>query len=572
MDLFGHRKMYKKGIADALKANEGFAKKQQDAIAHLNDKLSSVTQKLDNAIESVEHGVNGIYEYLDSQEKAALYQLTTPTDIKELEEADKRLLLAALYQLAENEGDALTDNQRSYIRSIQKYLEITNPQTFADLSAIENIDSIDVQKAFLRVVLEFLYLQDGDEMSGDQAEVLDYFGVNKKQAAAIENEVSQLFKIVGPAGIAEKYGYVPEDTGDAVESNNTGISLASQGCGNYEIDDSDVREFIGNLQLFHGSKIVETENYVLLSEPSCRKKTLRCFDKRTKVMDEYPASYSYIISSFFDFSGGGTRFHFKIFGDKIMWHEYDGNNLEENLYLLDVSTLPQPPVQIFSYNEGKAGHINDFSEKIYAFYDDTERKLLYYDISEDELWEVSLDKDMKFGGNCFQVVGDKIYFTTACYDRNYWSHSLVCYDISKGIFTRIGEPPYINETDWYSFHDRMYITMGGYPAFSVGYTDLIDKNLYFHKICNNVSVGTSFYSVKDGILFVDLSVDGSAEGALQYLNFKDGTVTRLTSEKFNRYGDFFAIEDWAYYKTRSGEPWKKVRLSDPADSQPVAWT
>ena len=114
--------------------------------------------------------------------------------------------------------------------------------------------------------------------------------------------------------------------------------------------------------------------------------------------------------------------------------------------------------------------------------------------------------------------------------------------------------------------------MGGYPAFSVGYTDLIDKNLYFHKICNNVSVGTAFYSVKDGILFVDLSVDDSAEGALQYLNFKDGTVTRLTSEKFNRYGDFFAIEDWAYYKTRSGEPWKKVRLSDPADSQPVAWT
>lgn len=83
MDLFGHRKMYKKGIADALKANGGFAKKQQDAIAHLNDKLSSVTQKLDNAIEGVEHGVNGIYEYLDSHEKAALYQLTTPTDIKE---------------------------------------------------------------------------------------------------------------------------------------------------------------------------------------------------------------------------------------------------------------------------------------------------------------------------------------------------------------------------------------------------------------------------------------------------------------------------------------------------------
>ena len=139
---------------------------------------------------------------------------------------------------------------------------ITNPQTFADLSAIENIDSIDVQKAFLRVILEFLYLQDSDEMSGDQAEVLDYFSVNKKQAAAIENEVSQLFKIVGPVGVAEKYGYVPEDTEDAVESNNTGTSLASQGCGNYEINDSDIKEFIGNMG-FHGYQIVETENYVI---------------------------------------------------------------------------------------------------------------------------------------------------------------------------------------------------------------------------------------------------------------------------------------------------------------------
>lgn len=570
MDLFGHRKMYKKGIADALKANEGFAKKQQDAIAHLNDKLSSVTQKLDNAIESVEHGVNGIYEYLDSQEKAALYQLTTPTDIKELEEADKRLLLAALYQLAENEGDALTDNQRSYIRSIQKYLEITNPQTFADLSAIENIDSIDVQKAFLRVVLEFLYLQDGDEMSGDQAEVLDYFGVNKKQAAAIENEVSQLFKIVGPAGIAEKYGYVPEDTGDAVESNNTGISLASQGCGNYEIDDSDVREFIGNLQLFYGSKIVETENYVLLSEPSCRKKTLRRFDKRTYAVDEYSAPYSGWISSHFEFGGSNI----KIWGDRIIQHRDDWENGEDQLYLLDVSALPQPPIQLFSYKRKTKNErcYCTFNAKLLVLYYSIENEMLCYDISEDQLFEIPLNKDMRFAGNCFNVIDDKIYFTTKCYDRNFWSHSLVCYDFSDDSFTRIGEPPHIDGTNWYSFHDRMYIRTGGYPAFSLGYTDLGDKNLYFHEICNNISIGTYFYSVKDGILFVDLSVDGSAEGALQYLNFKDGTVTRLTSEKFNRYGDFFAIEDWAYYKTRSGEPWKKVRLSDPADSQPVAWT
>ena len=151
--MFGRKKMYKKGLVDAMQAYEAFGKKQEDALAYMREEVRSGNKELKEALAGLGDELNGIYKYLNAQEKAALYQLSTPMDLKELDDADKRLLLAVLYQLAENEESALTDNQRAYIRSVQKYLEITNPQTFADLSAIDNIDSIDVQKTFLSVVL-----------------------------------------------------------------------------------------------------------------------------------------------------------------------------------------------------------------------------------------------------------------------------------------------------------------------------------------------------------------------------------------------------------------------------------
>lgn len=209
--MFGRKKMYKKGLADAMHAYEDFGKKQEAALEYMREEVRSGNKKLEDALTSLGDDLNGIYKYLNSKEKAALYHLSTPMDLKELDAEDKRLLLAVLYQLAEDEGEKLTDDQRAYIRSIQKYMEVTNPQTFADFSAIENIDSIDVQKTFLRVSLEFLYLQDGDELSDGQEDFFDYFSVNKKQATVIENEVSRLFNAVGSQGVAEKYGYVLEE-------------------------------------------------------------------------------------------------------------------------------------------------------------------------------------------------------------------------------------------------------------------------------------------------------------------------------------------------------------------------
>lgn len=165
---------------------------------------------------------NGIYQYLNSREKAALYRLEPSLDLKDLEEPEQQLLLAVLYQLADDEGDKLTDYQRAFIRSVQRYMGITNPQTSADLTAVGDIDSLDVQKAFLRVAFEFFYLQEGEEITEDQEDFLGNFSVNKKQAGIIENSVSRLYNSVGAEGVAEKYGFAPIEEPEASEPKENG--------------------------------------------------------------------------------------------------------------------------------------------------------------------------------------------------------------------------------------------------------------------------------------------------------------------------------------------------------------
>ncbi len=208
--MFGNRKMYKRGLADAMQAYEGFSKKQQEALEKLRQDVASGNTKLEEALTGLGDELNGIYQYLDSREKAALYRLESSMDLKELDEPEQQLLLAVLYQLADDEGDKLTDSQRAFIRSIQRYVGITNPQTSADLSVVGDIDSLDVQKAFLRTTLEFFYLQDGEEISEQQEDFLSNFSVNRKQTGVIENSVSRLYNIMGAEGLAEKYGFVPE--------------------------------------------------------------------------------------------------------------------------------------------------------------------------------------------------------------------------------------------------------------------------------------------------------------------------------------------------------------------------
>ena len=205
--MFGKKKMYKKGLADAMSAYQDFGTKQEEALAAIREEVRKGKKQLEDALSGLGEEMVGIYQYLDAKEKAALYHLNTPYDIKTLEESEQRLLVAVLYQLAEDEGNRLNDDQRTYIHGVQRYLGISNPQVgLDDLSVVGDIDSGSAQKAILQTVLEFFYLQEGDEITDNQEEFLSNFSVNKKQATAIESTVSRLFNAVGAKGLAEKYG------------------------------------------------------------------------------------------------------------------------------------------------------------------------------------------------------------------------------------------------------------------------------------------------------------------------------------------------------------------------------
>ena len=204
--MFGNKKMYKKGIADASQAYQDFAKKQEEAIAKIREEWADGKQEIKSTIDKFGDDLVGMYKYLDSKEKSKIYKLYTPFDIRDLENDEKQLLLAILYQLAHDEQGGFTEYQKSYILSVQHCLKITNPQTEIDLSVIENIDSLDIQRAFLQVVLEFLYLQNEDEITDVQEEFIDHFSVSKKQGKMIEDNVSRLFNLMGYMGLVEKYG------------------------------------------------------------------------------------------------------------------------------------------------------------------------------------------------------------------------------------------------------------------------------------------------------------------------------------------------------------------------------
>lgn len=198
------KKDYKQGMSDAMEAYESFGKKQEAAIRRVGAEVEKAAQKVDK----LGGKIGEITDYITDKEKAELYKLNTPIDIADLEDAEKRILLAVLYQLSADE-DEVTEAQQNYVRAIQQYLKIYNPQTEINLAAVENIEDISAQKAVLQAALEFFRLgTHPEEFTDDQEDFLDYFQVNRRTRREIEGYIDAIVDAVGIQGLSEKYGFV----------------------------------------------------------------------------------------------------------------------------------------------------------------------------------------------------------------------------------------------------------------------------------------------------------------------------------------------------------------------------
>lgn len=547
--MFGKKKMYKKGLADAMRAYEEFGKKQEAALEHMREEVRSGNKKLEDALTSLGDDLNGIYKYLNSKEKDVLYHLSTPMDIRELEEKEQRLLLAVLYQLAEDEGDALTDDQRSYIRSVQRYMGITNPQTFADFSAIENIDSIDVQKTFLRVALEFFYLQDGDELSDAQEEFFDYFSVNKKQATVIENEVSRLFNAVGAQGMAEKYGYVPEkepEIDSVTEIENNGVLpeniLIENDCvdritGEFvdEMFNSSVlsEHFVYWLGIPRSRDIYETSNYIMYDAHFYDSKNDQCksgrilFKKRTGEKNRLNVDISHDEGPWID-------------GDKVFFFRYDKARKTQygyqgDVWVFDLSTLraPEKLFPISNYHEGQLS----IQENYIAFIDDGMPYL--YSIDTKKLKKIQTPTAEPYDQAIFAA-------SSGVYLYNDPNHTMYFYDYStQDVNFLFSTYDHIREI-YHVEGGKIYFKWGNWDS-KCGMIDLSEiqerNNIEFSSDFDLMMNNPVIHSYHDCLVYV------AEGGIIKKLNYRTGEVEEIATDAKEHHHDSGGLfkKGYSYY-------------------------
>jgi hypothetical protein len=200
-DIFSG-KNFQKGMEAGAKPYEAKYKQYAEALTRIQHKLGKDWGRVNDAL-------NQVITAQESADRERLFKLNTPFDVKAMADHEKDLLVAILYTLAAKQAN---ENQQAYIRSVQKYLGIKNPQTrIEDFTGIANIENIPSQKAFLQACMEFLFLggnnTDFFEEYGES--LFDHFNLNEKSCLEVWEKVLQIYGATGAQGLAEKYGYVP---------------------------------------------------------------------------------------------------------------------------------------------------------------------------------------------------------------------------------------------------------------------------------------------------------------------------------------------------------------------------
>lgn len=206
--VFNSKKDFKEGMVAGAKPFE-------EKFSNVSQEMRENHDSLKESINDIKENSNYILEKLSEREKKELYDLSIVSDIRELDEDDKQMLVAMLYEIANEYFDSITENQQEYLLRLQKYLEISNSnlQTNMNLLSIINYEDLNINKAFYQLANEFIFLGDNN-FHHDELDTLlyDYFNLNKLNKEKIISEILHINKIVGEKGLIEKYGYeIPDE-------------------------------------------------------------------------------------------------------------------------------------------------------------------------------------------------------------------------------------------------------------------------------------------------------------------------------------------------------------------------
>ncbi|WKY44871.1 hypothetical protein Q5O14_01895 [Eubacteriaceae bacterium ES2] len=195
---------------DFEKGIEAGARPFENKFRQMTDSLDGISKNLDHKFDRVNDTFDVIIDDLNSIEKKRLYDLNTVVDILELDEDERELLVSILYTLANMIEP--TDLQQYFIRSVKRHLKIKNPQTEVNLASIENVESINSQKAMLQTIMEYFFLSFGNHDYVEKYdELFSYFSVNRRGQNEIIEKINAICEATGLEGVAENYGFVPEN-------------------------------------------------------------------------------------------------------------------------------------------------------------------------------------------------------------------------------------------------------------------------------------------------------------------------------------------------------------------------
>lgn len=206
---------------DFNKGMEAGAKPFEEKFENLSKETNKIGEKLNEKLDSLGDVMDIVLDDLSDIQKKELYNLNTPYDLKEdLDDDEKEILSALLIKLSENTKN--NEYQRKFIRSVNNYIGITTPQTGLDISCIENIENINSQKIILQAVMEYMYLESCNfDFLNVYEEIFEHFSVNRKGIREIKEHIEAIYRATGEEGIAEKYGFVPEETREEIIDEET---------------------------------------------------------------------------------------------------------------------------------------------------------------------------------------------------------------------------------------------------------------------------------------------------------------------------------------------------------------
>ena len=194
-------------LDEAVKASNNNLQQATENISNVNDNV----QAMNADVQATGQTVDAMLDNLTKQERFDLYQINNNYDVSTLDETERQHLIGLLYTFSGEFN--VNDVQQKYIRHLQAYLEVTEPQIGVKLSSVGNIDSLNTQKIYLQVMMEYDYLNDADNYEED---ALSEFSVNRREREKIDQSIKNIVEIVGLDGLIEKYGLKDIDEIEAI--------------------------------------------------------------------------------------------------------------------------------------------------------------------------------------------------------------------------------------------------------------------------------------------------------------------------------------------------------------------